>query len=123
MDMSGYYPGTDEKPLDRLRKEDGTFGYYDMYEYSREQHIARMTGCTLFNFSRDGRQPGNTVKVLWIVTVIGTRTRHAKHILWPWAVMSISRMQLLERWRISIFLIIETTSQPTQDITQPLSNN
>lgn len=81
MDMSRYYPSIDEKPLDRLpangglcrifrkigcvgdslssgefqlRKEDGTFGYYDMYEYSWGQHIARMTGCTVYNFSRGG---------------------------------------------------------------------
>lgn len=81
MDMSGYYPGMDEKPLDRipanggfcrifrkigcvgdslssgefeLRKEDGSSGYYDMYEYSWGQHIARMTGCAVCNFSQGG---------------------------------------------------------------------
>ena len=81
MDMRGYYPIPDEKPLDsipanggfcrifrkigcigdslssgefELRNEDGTFSYYDMYEYSWGQHIARMTGCTVYNFSRGG---------------------------------------------------------------------
>ena len=81
MDMSGYYPIIGEKPLDRipanggfcrifrkigcvgdslssgefeLRREDGTSGYYDMYEYSWGQHIARMTGSTVCNFSQGG---------------------------------------------------------------------
>lgn len=81
MNMSDYCANDGEKPLDRipanggfcrifrkigcvgdslssgefeLRNEDGTFSYYDMYEYSWGQHIARMTGSTVYNFSRGG---------------------------------------------------------------------
>ena len=81
MDMSNYYPDPNERPLDKipanggfcrifrkigcigdslssgefeLRNEDGSFSYYDMYDYSWGQHIARMTGCTVYNFSRGG---------------------------------------------------------------------
>lgn len=81
MDLSVYYPNKDEKPLDhvpangglcrifrrigcigdslssgefQIRKEDETFSYYDMFEYSWGQHIARMTGSTVLNFSRGG---------------------------------------------------------------------
>lgn len=38
----------------QIRKEDGSFNYFDMYEYSWGQHIARMTGSTVLNFSRGG---------------------------------------------------------------------
>lgn len=75
------YPAADEKPLDRLvegysntsifrkiafvgdslssgefqtEKPDGTPGYYDMYEYSWGQYIARKNGLTAYNFSRGG---------------------------------------------------------------------
>lgn len=81
MDMRFYYPNAEEKPLDhippngglcrifrriccigdslssgefQLRKEDGTWGYHDLYDYSWGQHIARMTGSTVYNFSRGG---------------------------------------------------------------------
>lgn len=81
MNMQEYYPGLDEKPLDRIqpnggmcrifrkigcvgdslssgefeiRKPDGSSRYYDKYEYSWGQHIARMTGCTVLNFSKGG---------------------------------------------------------------------
>ena len=81
MDMRVYLPNADEKPLDQippnggfcrifrkigcigdslssgefqLRREDGTWGYYDMYEYSWGQYIARMTGSIVYNFSKGG---------------------------------------------------------------------
>lgn len=81
MDISSYYASAQEQPLERvpnnggfsrifrkigcigdslssgefqLRKEDGSFNYYDMYEYSWGQHIARTTGCMVYNFSRGG---------------------------------------------------------------------
>lgn len=38
----------------QVRQEDGTSAYYDMYEYSWGQYIARMTGSTVYNFSRGG---------------------------------------------------------------------
>lgn len=81
MDITRYIKNENEKPLDniaehggmcrifrkiacvgdslssgefQIRQEDGAFNYYDMYEYSWGQHIARMTGSTVFNFSRGG---------------------------------------------------------------------
>ena len=78
MDIQKYYADSAERPLDtiavnggfcrifrriccigdslssgefQLKRKNGTFGYYDMYEYSRGQHIARMTGSTVYNFS------------------------------------------------------------------------
>lgn len=81
MDMHVYLPNADEKPLDQipsnggfcrifrkigcvgdslssgefqLRKKDGTWGYHDLYEYSWGQHLARMTGSTVYNFSKGG---------------------------------------------------------------------
>ena len=38
----------------QLRKSDGTFGYYDMFDYSWGQHLARMTGSIVYNFSKGG---------------------------------------------------------------------
>lgn len=38
----------------QLRNEQGEYEYYDMYEYSWGQHIARMTGSTVYNFSKSG---------------------------------------------------------------------
>ena len=81
MDIQKYYANPDEKPLDniavnggftrifrtigcigdslssgefQLKRRNGTFGYYDKYEYSWGQHIARMTGSTVYNFSKGG---------------------------------------------------------------------
>lgn len=81
MDIKKYIKNESEKPLDnivqnggmcrifrriacigdslssgefQIRKEDGTFDYYDMYEYSWGQHMAKMTGSTVLNFSRGG---------------------------------------------------------------------
>ena len=81
MDIRKYYANAEEKPLDQiavnggftrifrriacigdslssgefqLKKRDGSFDYYDMYEYSWGQHIARMTGSTVYNFSKGG---------------------------------------------------------------------
>ncbi len=81
MDIGRYYAAEGEKPLDRI-VEDGGFcgifrticcigdslssgefetidsggkhGYYDLYEYSWGQYIARMTGSKVYNFSRGG---------------------------------------------------------------------
>ncbi|MBR3803979.1 MAG: SGNH/GDSL hydrolase family protein [Clostridia bacterium] len=38
----------------QMLKEDGTWGYYDLYEYSWGQYIARKNGLTAYNFSRGG---------------------------------------------------------------------
>jgi lysophospholipase L1-like esterase len=38
----------------QIRNEDGSYSYYDMFEYSWGQHIARMTGSEVYNFSRGG---------------------------------------------------------------------
>ncbi len=38
----------------QTRREDGTFRYHDMYEYSWGQYIARATGSTVYNMSRGG---------------------------------------------------------------------
>ncbi len=81
MDMYHYYADKTEKPLDKIpanggfcrifRKigcigdslssgefqiflEDGTPDFFDMYEYSWGQHMARMTGSIVYNFSRGG---------------------------------------------------------------------
>ena len=81
MDIQKYYANPAEKPLDniavnggftrifrtigcigdslssgefQLKRRNGTFGYYDKYEYSWGQHIARMTGSTVYNFSKGG---------------------------------------------------------------------
>ena len=81
MDFSRYYVLPDEKPLDRMVTNGGFCSifrtiacvgdslssgefeatgdqgqrlYPDMFEYSWGQHIARMTGCTVYNFSRGG---------------------------------------------------------------------
>ncbi len=81
MDISKYMKNDTEKPLDnitqnggmcrifrriacvgdslssgefQIRKKDGTFDYYDLFEYSWGQYMARMTGSTVLNFSRGG---------------------------------------------------------------------
>ncbi len=81
MDMSRYLPNENEKPLDhiavnggycrifrkiacigdslssgefQIKRRNDTYGYYDKYEYSWGQHIARMTGSTVYNFSAGG---------------------------------------------------------------------
>lgn len=83
MDFSQYFDfeNQTEKPLDRLSPDggytailrtigcvgdslssgefestlaDGGKGYHDMFEYSWGQFLARMTGCTVYNFSRGG---------------------------------------------------------------------
>ncbi len=81
MDIKKYIKNKDEKPLNhiainggmcrifrriacvgdslssgefQLTQKDGSFAYYDMFEYSWGQHIARMTGAEVFNFSRGG---------------------------------------------------------------------
>ena len=38
----------------QIRNVQGGYDYYDMYEYSWGQHIARMTGSTVYNFSKGG---------------------------------------------------------------------
>lgn len=38
----------------QTQREDGTFRYHDMYEYSWGQYIARATGSTVYNMSRGG---------------------------------------------------------------------
>lgn len=81
MNINDYYISENEKPLDRIVenggfcaifrticcigdslssgeiqtvKEDGSCGYYDLYEYSWGQYIARMTGAKVYNFSKGG---------------------------------------------------------------------
>lgn len=81
MDLSSYLPHENERPLDRIvddggltaifrtiacigdslssgefesTKPDGTKGYHDYYAYSWGQYIARMTGATVYNFSKGG---------------------------------------------------------------------
>ena len=81
MDINNYYAEENEKPLDKIAYnggfcgifsticcigdslssgefetvgKDGTHHYYDMYEYSWGQYIARMTGSKVYNFSRGG---------------------------------------------------------------------
>lgn len=81
MDISKYLKNNEEKPLDnipqnggmcrifrtivcvgdslssgefQIKRENGEFTYHDMYEYSWGQHIARMCGSTVYNFSRGG---------------------------------------------------------------------
>ncbi|MGN0315417.1 MAG: SGNH/GDSL hydrolase family protein [Fusicatenibacter sp.] len=81
MKIQEYYLTENEKPLDRIvsdggfcgifRKiccigdslasgefetvdENGEKGYYDLYEYSWGQYLARMTGSKVYNFSRGG---------------------------------------------------------------------
>lgn len=81
MNINDYYTSEDEKPLDRLAADGGFCGifrticcigdslasgefetvdengdhhYYDLYEYSWGQYIARMTGSKVYNFSRGG---------------------------------------------------------------------
>jgi len=80
MDISKFYIGEDEKPLDNLvcdggfaaifrtigvigdslasgefeSKNEGITGYHDFYEYSWGQYMARTLGCTVHNFSRGG---------------------------------------------------------------------
>lgn len=81
MDINYYYAGPNEKPLDRIMDdggfcsifrticcigdslasgefetmdESGEKHYYDFYEYSWGQYIARMTGSKVWNFSRGG---------------------------------------------------------------------
>ncbi len=80
MDIQSYFP-EQEQPLDRITqtggfasvfrtvacvgdslssgeferlKEDGTRCYYDMFEYSWGQFMARALGCKVYNFSRGG---------------------------------------------------------------------
>lgn len=38
----------------QTKREDGTFRYHDMYEYSWGQYLARATGSTVYNMSRGG---------------------------------------------------------------------
>ena len=38
----------------QARTEDGGYTYHDFYEYSWGQYLARMTGSTVYNFSRGG---------------------------------------------------------------------
>ena len=38
----------------QARTENGEFTYHDFYEYSWGQYLARMTGSTVYNFSRGG---------------------------------------------------------------------
>ena len=38
----------------QTKKEDGTFDYYDKFEHSWGQHISKMNGSTVLNFSRGG---------------------------------------------------------------------
>ncbi len=81
MDINSYYISDNEKPLDKIVSdggfcgifrsiafigdslssgefqtvdEDGNNHYYDLYEYSWGQYIARMTGCKAYNFSKGG---------------------------------------------------------------------
>lgn len=81
MDIQSYYVLPGEKPLDRIRDDGGFCGifrticcigdslssgefqtvdalgtnhYYDFYEYSWGQYLARMTGSTVWNCSRGG---------------------------------------------------------------------
>ena len=81
MDINDYYLRKDEKPLDRIVNNggfcgifrticcigdslssgefetiapDGKHSYYDIYEQSWGQYIARMTGSTVYNFSKGG---------------------------------------------------------------------
>ncbi len=81
MDMSKFYLGENEKPLDRIVDDGGFTGifrtigfigdslssgefesldkegnhnYHDMFEYSWGQYIARAAGLTAYNFSRGG---------------------------------------------------------------------
>lgn len=81
MDINNYYFNENEKPLDRIVDDggfcaifrtiacvgdslssgefqtldkDGVNHYYDLYEYSWGQYIARMTGAKVYNFSKGG---------------------------------------------------------------------
>lgn len=38
----------------QVKAPDGTYNYHDMFEYSWGQYLARMTGATLYNFTRGG---------------------------------------------------------------------
>ncbi len=40
--------------FETFNREENKRGYYDMFEYSWGQFIARMAGCTVYNFSRGG---------------------------------------------------------------------
>ncbi len=81
MNIQDFYLSPGEKPLDRLTTDggmtgifrtiacvgdslssgefedvnpDGTVSYHDMFDFSWGQHLARMAGCTVYNFSRGG---------------------------------------------------------------------
>ncbi|MBE6607097.1 MAG: SGNH/GDSL hydrolase family protein [Ruminococcaceae bacterium] len=81
MDIKAFVANENENPLDRIVEdggytailrtigcvgdslssgefestmEDGSKGYHDYYDYSWGQFIARMAGCTVYNFSRGG---------------------------------------------------------------------
>ena len=81
MNINDYYVSENEKPLDKILPDggfcgifrtiacigdslssgefqtvdaEGTNRYYDLYEYSWGQYIARMTGSKVYNFSRGG---------------------------------------------------------------------
>ena len=81
MDITKYYLGENEKPLDVIKPDGGFFGifrtvacvgdslssgefestdengnkgYHDYYEYSWGQYMARAAGNTVYNFSRGG---------------------------------------------------------------------
>ena len=38
----------------QIKKADGTWGFYDLYEYSWGQYLARKNGLTAYNFSKGG---------------------------------------------------------------------
>ena len=81
MDINQFYADPTEKPLDRLVSDggfcgimrtiacigdslssgefesldgEGKKGYHDYFDYSWGQYLARMAGCTVYNFSRGG---------------------------------------------------------------------
>ncbi len=81
MNINDYYVSENEKPLDRIVPDggfcgifrriccigdslssgefetidkDGKHSYYDLYEHSWGQYIARMTGSKVYNFSKGG---------------------------------------------------------------------
>ena len=47
----------------QTKREDGSFRYHDMYEYSWGQYLARATGSTVYNMSRGGMSARELMKL------------------------------------------------------------
>ena len=98
--------------------QNGGHHYYDIFDYSWGQFMARAADITVYNFSRGGMSARQYIETFAEEKDFWNPEKNAKHISWHWVLMTYSTIMTRSALSVTSAKRITTeTSPPLRDIT------